>query len=184
MINHEMFENTILAILKVSPGLGSIQVRKAVCIADAVHNSLHGQSITGTRYIKEKLGPVPDDEGYRCLVEMAMSGKIEIYEEAIGTYTKNSYYAVTDPDYSVFNRSQIDIINYASRIAYNHTGTDLSFKTHDKVYDSINMREEIPLEAICAPIVTGYDTEPFTEEEQRDIRKFFESDESSIFAFG
>jgi len=183
-MHKEMFENAILAILKVSPGLGSIQVRKAICIADAVHNSLHGQSITGVRYIKEKLGPVPDDEGFRCLVEMSISRKIEIYEEAIGPFTKNAYYAVSDPDYSVFSRSQIDIINYAARVAYSHTATDLSFKTHDAVYDRINMREEIPLEAICTPIVTGYDTEPFTEEERNDMRRFFESDESRLFASG
>jgi hypothetical protein len=179
-----MFENTILAILKVSPGLGSIQIRKAVCIADAVHFSLHGQGITGARYIKEKLGPVPDDEGFRCLNEMIISGKIEINEEPVGPYTQNSFYAATAPDYSVFNRSQIEIINYAARIALSHTGTVLSFMTHDAVYSSIKMREEIPLEAICTPVVTGYDTEPFTEEERRDIRKFFESDENRLFAFG
>ena len=183
-MNKEMFENTILAILKVSPGLGSIQVRKAVCIADAVHNSLHKQSITGAKYIKEKLGPVPDNEGFRCLNEMSISGKIEIHEQAIGPYTKNAYYAVSDPDYSLFTESQVDIINYAARIAFNHTGTDLSFKTHDAVYSSINMREEIPLEAICSPIITGYDTEPFTDEERNDIRKFFESDENRLLAFG
>jgi len=179
-MHKDMFENAILAILKVSPGLGSIQVRKAICFADAVHNSLHKQSITGGRYIKGKLGPVPDDDGFRCLVEMVISGKIEVYEEPMGPHTKNSYYAILDPDYSIFTRSQIDIINYAARIAYIHTGTDLSIKTHDAVYDSIKMREEIPLDAICTPIVTGYDTEPFTEEERNDVRKFFESNEARI----
>ena len=161
----EIFENTVLAILKTFPGLGSIQVRKALCIADAVHNSLHGKSITGGRYIKGKLGPIPDDEGYRCLVEMALSGKIEIYEEPEGPFTKNAYYIIAEPDYSAFTRSQIDIINYAARVAYIHSGTDLSSRTHDAVYDNIKMQEEIPLSAICSPIVTGYDTEPFTEEE-------------------
>ena len=183
-MNKDIFENTVLAILKVSPGLGSIQVRKALCIADAVHNSLHCQSITGIKYIKEKHGPVPDDESFRCLVEMSMSGKINIYEEAIGPHTKNSYYAVAEPDYSSFTRSQIDIINYAARIAYDHTAMDLSFKTHDAVYDSIKMREEIPLDAICTPVVSGYDTEPFTDEERDDIRKFFESDEARLLTFG
>ncbi len=181
-MDKEMFENTILAILKNTPGLGSIQVRKALCIADAVHYSLHGQSITGVRYIKEKLGPVPDDEGYRCLVEMELSGKIELYEELAGPFTKNAYYPIAEPDYSLFTRNQIDIINYAARIAYDHSGTALSLKTHDAIYDSLEMREEIPLAEICTPIVTSYDTEPFTEEEQKDIRKFFESDEARLFA--
>lgn len=183
-MNKEMFENTILAILKVSPGLGSIQVRKAVCIADAVHNSLHKQSITGVKYIKEKLGPVPDNDGFRCLTEMGLSGKIEIHEQVIGPYTKNAYHAVSEPDYSLFTESQRDIITYAARVAFNHTGTDLSFKTHDDVYNTIKMREVIPLEAICSPIITGYDTEPFTDEERNDIRNFFKSDENRLLAFG
>ena len=180
----QMFENTILAILKVSPGLGSIQVRKGVCIADAVHFSLHGHSITEVKYIKEKHGPVPDNEGFRCLLEMFISGMIDINEEPLGRYTKNSYYSLVEPDYSIFTRNQIDIINYASRIVSDLTATELSFKTHDAVYDSINMREEIPLNAICTPIVTGYDTGPFTEEERKDIRKFFESDENRLLALG
>jgi hypothetical protein len=182
-MNQELFENTVLAILKAAPGLGSIQIRKALCIADAVHNSLHGKGITGVRYIKEKLGPVPDNEGFRCLVEMELAEKIEVYEETSGLYTKNSYFAVSEPNYAVFSRSQIDIIHYGARIASTHTGSDLSFKTHDAVYDSIGMREEIPLAAMCTPIVTGYNTEPFTEEEQNDVRRFFESDEASVLAF-
>ena len=183
-MNMEMFENTILAILKFTPGLGSIQIRKAVCIADAVHYSLHGESITGARYIKEKHGPVPDDKAYRCLVEMVINGKIYINEQPIGPYTKNSYNAVLNPNYTLFNDSQRNIIKYAAHIAYNHSATDLSFKTHDAVYDNIQMLEEIPLEAMCTPIITGYDTEPFTDAEREDMRKFFEVNENRIFAHG
>ena len=180
----DMFENAVLAILEASPGLGSIQVRKALCIADAVHHSLHGKSITEVRYIKEKLGPVPDKEGYRCLVEMAISRKIEIHEQIMGPYTKNSYHAVSEPDYSVFTEDQIGILKYAAHIAFSHSSTALSSKTHDAVYDSIEMYDEIPLDAICTPIVTGYDTDPFTAEERNDVKEFFKTDGNRLLAFG
>ena len=183
-MNEQMFENTVLAILKAVPGLGSVQVRKALCIADAVHHSLYGQSITGTRYIKEKLGPVPDDAAYRYLLDMAFSGKIEICEETVGCYTQNSYYIILEPDYSVFDRSQIDIINYAARLAHKYSASELSFKTHDSIYDNLKMREEIPLDAICSPLVTGYDTEPFTDEERDSVKEFLKSDENRLFALG
>jgi hypothetical protein len=174
-MNEKMFENTVLAILKVAPGLGGVQLRKALCIADAVHNCLYRQSLTGARYIKEKLGPVPDDTAYRYLFDMSFLGKIEICEEEVGHYTQSSFYDKVEPDYSVFDRSQIDIINYAARLVRKYYASELSFKTHDAVYDSINMREEIPLDAICAPVITGYDTEPFSEEERNDIRRSLES---------
>jgi hypothetical protein len=180
-MNKEIFENTVLAILKVSPGLGSIQVRKALCIADALHNSLHGQSITGSRYIKDKFGPVPDDEGYRCLMEMIFSEKIVNDEIYAGYGTENHFYANTEPD-TIFTRSQLNIINYAAMTARNFRATELSLRTHDDVYNRTPMREEIPLSEICKPAVASkYETEPFTEEEIFDAKRFFETDEARVY---
>jgi hypothetical protein len=177
------FENTVLAILKISPGLGSIQVRKALCITDALHNSLHGESITGSRYIKEKYGSVPDNEAYRCLIEMIFSEKIINDEMYAGYGTENHFYANIEPE-PIFNRSQLDIINYAAKTARNFRATELSLKTHDDVYNRTPMREEIPLSEICKPtIVSKYETEPFNEEETLDTKHFFESDEARIYGF-
>jgi hypothetical protein len=182
-MNKKKFEDAVLAILTVSPGLGSIQLRKALCIADAVHYSLHGESITGSRYIKEKFGPVPDNEGYRCILEMAFSDKIVNDEIYSGFGTENHFYANDEPE-TVFTQSQLDIINFAAVTARNFRASELSLKTHDSVYNSTPMRAEIPLSAICKPkIASKYETEPFTNEEVNAARRFFESDESSIYAF-
>jgi len=183
MMNKEMFENTVLAILKVSPGLGSIQLRKALCIADAVHNSLHGQGITGSRYIKEKFGPVPDNDGYRCILEMVFSEKIVNDEIYSGIGTENHFYANAEPE-AIFSPSQLSIINFAAMTARNFRATELSLKTHDDVYNRTPMRAEIPLSEICKPtVVSKYETEPFTEEEIFNAKRFFESDEARIHGF-
>lgn len=179
-MDKEKFENTVLAVLKASPGLGNIQVRKALCIADAVHNSLHGKSITGTRYIKEKFGPVPDNEGYRCLIEMILTDKIINDEIYAGYGTENHYYANYEPNYRLFTPSQLSIINYAAQTARNYRASELSERTHDDIYNRTPMREEIPLSEICKPKVTEYDTEPFTEEEREDVRRFFELDATPV----
>ena len=180
-MNKEVFENTVLAILKVSPGLGSIQLRKALCIADAVHNSLHKQSITGVRYIKEKLGPVPDNDGYRCILEMMFSDKIVNDEIYSGIGTENHFYANAEPE-MIFTKSQLDIINFAAMTARNYRATELSLKTHDDVYNRTPMRAEIPLSEICKPVIASkYETEPFTEEEIFNAKRFFGSDEARIF---
>ncbi|MDR2470530.1 MAG: SocA family protein [Treponema sp.] len=178
-----MFENTVLAILTASPGLGSIQVRKALCIADALHHSLHGESITGSRYIKEKYGPVPDNEGYRCFMEMVLSDKIVNDEIYAGYGTENHFYANSEPDIA-FTPSQLGIITYAARTACHFRATELSLKTHDDVYNRTPMRAEIPLSEICKPVAASkFETEPFTEEESLAARRFFESNEARIYGF-
>ena len=179
-MDKNIFENTVLFILKVQPGLGSIQIRKALCIADAVHNSLHRKSITGSRYIKEKFGPVPDDEAYRCLLDMAFSDKIIIDEFYAGYGTLSHYYANINPDCSLFTDSQLDIISYAARTARDYQAGELSRRTHDNVYNNTPLRQEIPLSEICKPVVYEYDTDSFTNEEQEDIKRFF-ANANSLF---
>jgi hypothetical protein len=179
-----LFQNAVLAILKAKPGVGSIQLRKALIIADALHNTLHGASITGARYIKHKFGPVPDDEAYKVLVEMDFPRHmIEVIEEPVGHVTQNSYHAVTEPDYSLFTRDQIDILNYAANTAYKYGASRLSDMTHDDVYIKTPMGREIPLHLVCTMTVSGYDTEAFTEQEKAAVSEFMKSNEARSYAF-
>ena len=183
-MDSERFKNAVLAILKARPGMGSLQLRKALIIADALHNSFHGESITGTRYIKHKFGPVPNDEAFLLFMQMEFPLKfVEVIEEPTGHVTQNSYYASREPDYSILTRSQIDMLNYAARTAWKYSALKLSEMTHDEVYNRTPMGEEIPLEMVCKMTVTGYDTEPFTEEEKAEARNFFESDEARMYEF-
>jgi hypothetical protein len=183
-MDKERFQNAVLAILKARPGMGSLQLRKALIIADALHNALHGESITGAKYIKHKFGPVPDDEAFLCLMQMEFPLKlVEVIEEPVKHMTRNSYYPSKEPDYELFNRSQIDILHYAAKTAWKYSATKLSDMTHDDVYNQTPMGAEIPLDLVCSCTITGYDTEPFTEEEKSEARRFLESDEARMFDF-
>jgi len=183
-MDSQRFKNAVLAILKSRPGMGSLQLRKALIIADALHNTLHGESITGAKYIKHRYGPVPDDESFMLLKQMEFPLKlVEVIEEPSGHVTKNSYYASIEPEYNVFTRSQIDILNYSARTAWKYSAMKLSEMTHDDVYNNTPMGQEIPLNMVCKMTVTGYDTEPFTEKEKAEVRKFLESDEARIYDF-
>ena len=144
-MDKERFINAVLAILTARPGMGSLQLRKALIIADALHNTLHGESITGTRYIKHRYGPVPDDEAFLLLKQMEFPlRQVEVIEEPVGHLTQNSYYASAEPDYTHFNRSQIDILNYAAKTAWKYTATRLSDMTHDDVYNETPMGGNSP----------------------------------------
>jgi len=134
-------------------------------------------------YIKEKFGPVPDNDAYRCIVEMTLSEKIINDEIYAGLGTENHFYANTEPE-MVFTPSQMDIIRFASMTTRSFRATELSLKTHDDVYNHTPMRAEIPLSEICKPAVAStYETEPFTEEEIFNAKRFFESDEARIYGF-
>ncbi|GMO55774.1 MAG: hypothetical protein Ta2C_10960 [Candidatus Endomicrobiellum trichonymphae] len=172
----EKFKNAVLAILKAKPGMGSLQLRKALIIADALHKTLHGESITGATYIKYKYGPVPNDEAFLLLMQMSFPLQmVEIIEVPVGQFTQNSYRLLVEPNYDIFTRSQIDILNYAALTAYKYTASLLSYMTH--------MGNEIPLDTVCKMTISGYDTKSFSEEEKIEVRRFFESDEARLFEF-
>jgi hypothetical protein len=183
-MDEQMFKNAVLAILKSRPGIGSIQLRKALIIADATHNALHGVGITGARYIKHRFGPVPDDEAFAILIQMNFPlHMVDVIEEPRGHLTQNAYYAVTEPNYTLFTRSQIDILNYAAMTAYKYGASRLSDMTHDDVYHQTPMGGEIPLDSVCAISISGYDTEPFTGHERAMAENFLKSDEARLFDF-
>jgi hypothetical protein len=183
-MNDNKFINAVLTILKARPGLGSLQLRKALVIADALHNCLHGESITGTKYIKNKYGPVPDNSAFVLLRRMNTPlGLVAIKDEDSGHCTKKSYYNIAEPDYSLFSKSAIDILNYAAGIVSKYPANILSNMTHDDNYNNTPMNAEISLDSVCKMTITGYDTEPFTEAEKYDARRFLQSDEAKMYSF-
>ena len=180
-MNKQMFENAVLAILRFAPELGGTKLRKALCIADAVHTSLHKQSITGCKYIKGQYGTIPEYEGYQLLLNMLESGTIEIRKKPSGNHFEDSYTATQSPEDSLLSQSQLDILKYAAELVATLTAKELSEKTHDAVYHSVNMGEEIPLDKICVPRIVE-DSSPFTEQMRNDARKYFESNANCVLA--
>ena len=67
-MNGTIFKNSVLAILKAQPVPGSVQLMKALIIADATHYALFGKSLTGAKYIKFPYGSVPDFDAFNLLL--------------------------------------------------------------------------------------------------------------------
>ena len=184
-MNDIIFKNTVLAILKAQPGLGSVQLRKALIIADATHYALFEKSLTGAKYIKFPYGPVPDYNAFNLLNKMYYEESlIDIFEEAEGSVTKNSYFARKDPDPDVFTEEEDKIIRFAADVALKYSASKLSDMTHDDVFNSTPMRGEIPLDRISTLTLTGrLDTPNFTEEEKLDLIKVLNTDEVARYTF-
>ena len=184
-MDDSIFRNTVLAILKAQPGLGSVQLRKALIIADATHYALFGKSLTGAKYIKFPYGPVPDFNAFNLLNKMYYEeGIIEIIEEAEGPATKNSYFALRDPDLNIFTEEEDKIIKFAADVALKYSASKLSDMTHDDFFNNTPMRGEIPLDRVCTVTLTGrLDTPNFTEEEKLELIKVLKSDEIAQYTF-
>jgi len=166
----EILENTVLALLKAAPGLGSVQINKALILIDAFYHSYFKETLTGITYIKHWYGPVPDYDAHAVLYKMEFD-KIKVAHEKAGRVIKSAHYAICDPDYSVFSRRAIEIIRDVAMFIIQNKAGRLSDITHDMVYENAPMGGVIPIESVYS-----LETEslPWTAEEKNDAKKILE----------
>lgn len=179
-----MLENTVLALLKIAPGLGSVQLRKGLILIDAIYHSFFGKTLTGITYIKHWYGPVPDYDANDELYKMEF-GKIKVTHERMGSVNKTAHYAIQEPDFSVFpNKTTLEIIRDVAGFIIDKKAGKLSEITHDAVYQNTPMGGVIPIESVYSIEV---ESPPWTEEEREDIRLVLEevladgTDDLSLF---
>jgi len=147
-MSRSLLRNTILSLLMEAPGLGEIQLRKALVMIDILNQSFYGKGLTGTTYIKYPYGPVPDENSWQEILFMLKEGVIYRKEEPVGTWTKHAYYVKADPDYKAFTGEQINFIRAAAHFAIKNTASLLSKMTHDAVYHNTPIGEIIPLNSM------------------------------------
>ena len=75
-----IFNNTVLALLKAAPGLGSVQINKGLIMIDAFYHAHFKKTLTGITYIKHWFGPVPDFAAHDELYRMEFN-KIKVIKE-------------------------------------------------------------------------------------------------------
>jgi len=146
-MNIEVLQNTVLALLKEAPGLGSIHINKGLLIIDAYYHSLYRKTLTGINYVKHDLGPVPEPEAHNVLYAMEFN-KIRVCPEKRGPiHTVNAHYAVFDPNYALFDKISLDIIKEIANIIKHMTAARLSKVTHNQVWENTPKGEIIPIES-------------------------------------
>jgi hypothetical protein len=181
LMSKEMLKNTVLALLDEAPGLGEVQLRKALVIVDVLNMAYYGEGLTGASYIKQPHGPVPDRASWDIINNMRWDDQIYVVEEPVGIFTKHGYYRKDDPDYSCFTQSQIFYIQDAARFAVKNTATNLSNLTHDQVYESTPMGEVIPLSAMFEIRVKP--AKRFTDAQKEKVKEAIDADRDFILSF-
>lgn len=126
--------------------LGAIRLNKILWFSDVEAFRLTGNSISGSRYLRRKKGPVPANV-LRSLQELKAEGKIQV-DEPSAQYQPRIFRSLQSVDEALFSGLERDIVkSIASQICSNFTADEISELTHDDVWRAADDGEEIPLEA-------------------------------------
>jgi hypothetical protein len=170
----EILQNTVLTLLKAAPGLGSIHINKGLLIIDAYHHSLYHQTLTGINYVKHDLGPVPEPKAHMVLFEMELD-KIRVCQEKRGPiHTLNAHYAVSEPDYNLFTKTSIDIINEIANIIKHMSASRLSKVTHNQAWEETPKGHKIPIESAYTIQIISRRVRKLTDTERNQAQNMLE----------
>jgi len=130
------------------PGLlGATKLNKVLWYSDVFAYAQDGQSITGAVYVKQQFGPVPKGiMGARARLEA--SGAIMETKALSHGYSQTQFIACKPADISIFTAAQISLVDSVlEAVCTNHTASSISRLSHDSIWDSAALGEEIPMAA-------------------------------------
>ena len=127
--------------------LGATKLNKVLWYADVFAFADKGRSITGATYVKRQFGPVPRNiMGARN--RLAKIGALVERKATFGGYPQTQFITLTDPDISMFSAEEISMVDtIIEAICSGHTATSISQLSHDLVWESAEIGEEIPMAA-------------------------------------
>ena len=129
--------------------LGSIRLNKAVWYSDVIaYKICGGQSITGSRYIRRKKGPVPE-RILEALSEFETAGIVKI-EEPQFPYDTRKFICLSEPKDDLLSSDDKKIVEFALRSVLQRTANEISDGTHTLSWVVAEEGEEIPLYATLA----------------------------------
>lgn len=148
-MNREKFKSIVLYICnRVSDPskLGSTKLNKILYYSDFINYLKTGASITGETYVKRQHGPVPNDilKIESELIDEEMLLKKD--KEHFG-YIQKQYFALIEPSLDNFTASEISLVDEIIEIiTENHSASTISDLTHNHIWDSAALGQEIPYE--------------------------------------
>ena len=127
--------------------LGAVKLNKTLWYSDLFTYLEKGRSITGIAYIKRQFGPVPKPDDFTEASEkLKGEGKIAITEGIYYGKPHRQFVALKLPDISMFSSEEISIVDIMiEEICQKHTASSISNLSHDIIWESADIGEEIPL---------------------------------------
>ena len=128
--------------------LGTIRLNKALWYSDIASFKANGASITGSKYIRRRRGPVPA-KILATLRNLKAGGKIDI-QEPKNSSKPRKFISLVDPDVSCLSDKDKQIAEHELSMVVGHTASVISESTHDIVWEAAREGEEIPIVATLA----------------------------------
>ncbi|MEE9303354.1 MAG: type II TA system antitoxin MqsA family protein [Thiotrichaceae bacterium] len=130
------------AILFFSVG-GQLKTKlnKLLFYADFKHFKEYSVSITGARYVHLQYGPVPDDYDY-YFAELAREHYLGVEEEIFDNYTGFKCVARVEPDLSLFNQSERDVLEQVIQYFRHFGSVKIMEFSHEEVAYASTMEGE------------------------------------------
>ncbi len=127
--------------------LGATKLNKILWFADVFAFARYGQSVTGATYIKRQFGPVP------LRINAARSrlrdrGAIVERQVMVGSFMQTQLISMLSPNISIFSSEEVSLIDDVIHSVVNdHTAKSISDLSHNLVWESAAIGEQIPIAA-------------------------------------
>jgi hypothetical protein len=132
------------------PNFGAVKLYKVLWFSDARSFILHGRSITGAPYVREKYGPIPRD-GMKLRTQLADAGYIRQWQNRASGNLGWHFRSLVPPTISWLREDEKAQVNYwIKHISENHTAESISDETHDYGWSIAKMGERLPFHSILA----------------------------------
>lgn len=142
--------------------LGNVKLNKILWYVDTIAYRETGVSVTGSRYLKRKYGPVPE-RILATLGQLRDEEQIHIRKHPVGSYKRTEYIPLTSPTAEQFSSNEMELIDLiADTICTGHTANSISEQSHDIVWESALDGENIPIEATLVAMDGSYDDQVIT----------------------
>lgn len=129
---------------------GATKLNKILLYSDMEAYLTLGQPITGETYVKQQYGPVP--KHILTVLEELEREQAIVISEATGynvsagqSYAQRQFFPILRPNLSVFSGEEISLVDaVVETICDHHTAASISEASHDVIWESAEIGEEIP----------------------------------------
>ena len=127
--------------------LGATKLNKTLLYSDIFSYVERGKSITDVVYIKRQFGPVPNPKDFlQARDKLENDGKIAITKNLYHGMPQYQFVALQRPDISMFTPEEISIVDIViEEMCQKHTASSMSELSHDIIWETAEIGEEIPL---------------------------------------
>jgi hypothetical protein len=133
--------------------LGAVTLHKALWFADVHAYRLTGQTITGGTFIRHQYGPFLkelDD----AVADLERAGRVTVRMVDCRDVEKREFIGRGEPDVNLLTeRERKWLEQFAVAVCEDHTAASISERTHNRLWESAAMFEEIPIAAAAVQFV-------------------------------